>query len=94
MSKTVKIVVLAVAAALLSLFVILLFLCVPLFGKGSILPIGTFYVASIVIAALFVIGAIISLFCRFRWLTRRGRKYYDNTNTLENNKQYRERSCS
>ena len=85
MSKTVKIVVLAVAATLLSLFVILFFLCVPLFGKGSILPIGTFYVTSIVIAALFVIGAIISLFCRFRGLTRRGRKYYDNTNTLEDN---------
>ena len=86
MSKAFKIVILSLAAALVALFVTMFLLCVPIGNKGSLLSISVFYITALVTAILFFFGAIFSLFCRFRGLTGRGSKYYDNTNKSENYK--------
>ena len=83
MSKRMKITFLSVAAALVALFITMLLLSVPMGGKGAVLPILAFYVTGIVTAFIFLAGAIFSVICRFRGLTKKGNKYYDNTNTSD-----------
>ena len=83
MSKKVKLVILSVAAAVLFSFLAMLLLAVPIGAKGAVLPILAFYITGVVAAALFLAAGIISLICRFRGLTRKGAKYYDNTNTQD-----------
>ena len=84
MSKKIKLVILSVAASVLLCFLAMLLLAVPIGAKGAILPILAFYITGVVAAAFFLIVGAISVFYRFRGLTGKGAKYYDNTNTLEN----------
>ena len=83
MSKRMKIIVLSVAAVLALLFVVMLFLALPIEGKGSVVPLLAFYVTGGATAFAFLAGAIFSFICRFRGLTRKANKVYDNTNTSD-----------
>ena len=83
MSKGVKITILIVAALLAALFITMLFLCVPMGSKPVVLPITAFYLTGLVVAVISFVGGALSLFYRFRRLTRAGRKYYDNRNSID-----------
>ena len=78
MNKRVKIIVLSVAAALLALFIAILFLSLPLGAKGSVISIVALYVTGIVVAAVFLSAAVFFLLHRHRGLTRKGKRVYDN----------------
>jgi len=78
MSKTKKIIVISVSAALFALFVLMLLLSLPLGGKMGVLPILSLYVTGIVVGVIFLFGAIFSFVLRARKLTKREKRYYDN----------------
>ena len=71
MSKTKKIIVISVSAALFALFVLMLLLSLPLGGKMGVLPILSLYVTGIVVGVIFLFGAIFSFVLRARKLTKR-----------------------
>ncbi len=78
MSKRLFVIVLSVAAALLALFVTMVFLSLPLGAAGSVLPVLALYVTGIVVAAAFLFaGAFFFLRCR-RGLTKKAKRVYDN----------------
>ena len=80
MNKRVKVILLSVTAFLVTLFLLTLLLSLPIGPNGGVLPITALYVTGIVVASLFLAGAIFSLVYRYRRLTGGGEKYYDNGN--------------
>ena len=83
MSKAMKIIVICVVALIGVTFLTMLFLCVPMGNKKAVLPITDFYLTGIVTASLSLVGAGLFAFYRVRELTRAGRKYYDNSNSID-----------
>lgn len=81
MSKRFKVIILSVAAGLLVIFLAMLLLAVPIGAKAAVLPILAFYVTGGIVGLLYLAAGIFSLICRFRGLTGKGAKYYDNKNT-------------
>ena len=83
MNKGAKITIISVAASLAAVFLTILLLCVPMGSKDAVLSMRVLYVTGFAIAALFLIGAIVSLIYRFRELTSARSKYYDNSNSID-----------
>ena len=83
MSKRFKIILLSAVSTLLALFIVMLFLAVPMGAKRAVLPLPAFYITALATAGVFLLAGLLCVICRIRGLTSRGSKYYDNKNILE-----------
>ena len=83
MSKRFKIILLSAISILLALFIVMLFLAVPMGAKRAVIPLPAFYITALATAVVFFLAGLLCVICLIRGLTSRGSKYYDNKNISE-----------
>ena len=63
MSKRFKIILLSAVSTLLALFIVMLFLAVPMGAKRAVLPLPAFYITALATAGVFLLAGLLCVIC-------------------------------